>query len=187
MATRLVLMCAGATRATRSGGFPDPADPLNEGSRAKARAIRLDGPPAACVWSSPATAARETAIVLGMDAAPCAALRDIDCGAWTGLSFDVVHARAPNDLTAWLAAPEHGAPGGETMDAVAERVEPWLRSMEPMDQPILAITHATVIRATIAAALSIPVTTTLRIDVTPLSITVLSFNRVWRLQELHRC
>ncbi|RMB55032.1 broad specificity phosphatase PhoE [Sphingomonas sp. PP-CE-3A-406] len=184
MATRLVLICAGGTPSMRAGGFPDPAEPLDEGGRAKAGAAKLDGPKPASVWTSPATAARETAIALGLAATPSEVLRDTDHGAWTGLSFEAVHMRAPEALAAWLMAPEDGAPNGETLAAVAQRVEPWLHSLERIDQPIVAITHASVIRATIATALAIPVATTLRIDIPPLSQTILSFNRVWRLQEL---
>lgn len=184
MATRLALVCAGGTPSMRVGGFPDPAEPLDEGGRVKAGAIRLDGPNAVQIWSSPATAARETALALGLDAAPCEALRDIDYGAWTGLSFEAVQGIAPDDLAAWLAAPEQGVPAGETLAAVAQRVDPWLRSVEQSNQPVLAITHASVIRAAIASALSLPIAATLRIDIAPLSRTILSFNRGWRLQAL---
>ena len=168
----------------RAGGFPDPMEPLDQGGVAKARAVVLAAAKAAHIWAGPTTAARETASALGLDAAPCDALKDVDYGSWTGLSFEAVHATAPEALAAWLAAPEHGVPDGETMDAVAARVEPWLRSLEQIDSPIVAVTHATVIRAAIAVALSIPVAMTLRIDIAPLSKTVLSFNRVWRLQAL---
>jgi broad specificity phosphatase PhoE len=184
MATRLVLICAGGTPLMRAGGFPDPAEPLDEGGRAKAAAAKLDGAKPASVWTSPAAAARETAICVGLAATPSEVLRDIDYGAWTGLSFEAVHLLAPDALTAWLMAPEDGAPNGETLAAVAQRVEPWLRSQERIDQPIVAITHASVIRATIATALAIPIAATLRIDIAPLSQTILSFNRVWRLQAL---
>lgn len=184
MATRLVLICAGATRSMRAGGFPDPAEPLDEGGRVKAGSAKLDGPKPASVWTSPATAARETATALGLAATPSEVLRDIDHGAWTGLSFEAVHACSPDGLAAWLSAPEDGVPNGETFAAVAQRVEPWLRGLERVDQPIVAITHASVIRATIATALAIPVAATLRIDIAPLSQTFLSFNRVWRLQAL---
>lgn len=181
MATRLVLVCASGTPGMRMGGFPDPAEALDEGGWVKARGVRLDGPKAACVWTSPATAARQTAVALGLDAAPCETLRDLDYGTWTGLSFEAV---PPDDLAAWLGAPEHGVPTGEPLEAVVQRVERWLRRVEQMNQPVLAITHPSVVRATIAIALSIPVATTLRIDIAPLSSTILSFNRVWRLQAL---
>lgn len=109
MSTRLVLLCAGATASARSGGFPDAAEPLDQGGSSKARAFKLDGPVARRCWTSPARVAVETAAMLGLDAMPEPALRDIDHGDWTGRALDTIE---PTALMAWLAAPEQGAPGG---------------------------------------------------------------------------
>ncbi|MFV0623335.1 histidine phosphatase family protein [Sphingomonas sp. ac-8] len=184
MATRLTLLCAGATASARRGGFPRSDERLDAGGRAKIAALELEI--AGQAWTSPARAAVETAALLGLAAEQEAALRDLDHGAWAGRSLEDLHAQDPDALIAWLAAPERGAPGGERLESVAARMSAWMAQVAAADRPVLAITHAAVIRAAIASALGVPVAATLRIDVAPLSRTVLSFHGQWRLQELRR-
>ena len=179
MPTRLVLLCAGATAATRATRFADPAEPLDAGGRAKVQALALTGPAAERCWVSPAAAARETAALIGVVAAEEPALRDIDAGDWTGRSLDGLPAAA---LADWLAAPEAGAPGGESMAAVRDRVGAWLDALA--EGRVLAVSHAAVLRAAIAHALAVPVAAMMAIDIAPLSVVVLSRHRRWRLQEL---
>jgi broad specificity phosphatase PhoE len=183
MTTRLVLLCAGGTASARAGGFPDPAEPLDEGGRAKAAALALVGPAADRCWTSPARAACETAELVGVTAAIESALRDIDHGEWTGRAFGDID---PAALTAWLAAPDQATPGGEAMAALVERVGRWLDTVGEEGGAALAISHAAVIRAALAHALGLPAAATLAIDVAPLSATVLSHHGRWRLQELRR-
>ena len=178
MSTRLVLLCAAATAARRGPGFPDPADPLDAGGIAKARALQLEGPAPERVMAPPDRAGRETAALLGVSASDDAALAERDHGAWTGCGFDAID---PAALTAWLAAPEAAPPGGESMTQVAARIGPWLAGL---DGRVLAITHAAVIRAAIAVALDMPVAATLAIDVAPLTSVVLSRHGRWRLQAV---
>ena len=178
MSIRLVLLCAAATAARRGPGFPDPADPLDAGGIAKARGLRLEGPPPERVVTAPDGAARETAAMLALSAEAVDALADRDHGAWTGCGFDAID---PEALTGWFAAPAAAPPGGESMAAVAARVGPWLAGL---DGRVLAITHAAVIRAAIAVALDVPVAATLAIDVAPLTSVVLSRQGRWRLQAL---
>ncbi len=181
MSTRLVLLCVGVTRSAREARFPDPAEPLDEGGGAKVRAFGLAGPATGKCWISPAVAARNTAALLGLSGDDEPALRDMDAGEWTGRGLDEIEGEA---LARWLAAPERGAPGGESMAMVLGRVGPWLEGLGKGS--LLAITHAAVVRAAIAHALDVPVAATLGIDVAPLSATLLSRHERWRLQELRR-
>jgi broad specificity phosphatase PhoE len=169
---------------SRVGGFADPAEPLDTGGLRAATGLRIPGPSPRHVATSPASAARQTAEALGLAADIDPALGDIDHGDWSGKSFAEINAADPEAATAWIADPGAGAPGGETMAAVSVRVAEWLASQAGRDVPVLAITHPAVVRAAIAAALSLPIGATWRIDVAPLSVTVLSFNRIWRLQSL---
>lgn len=184
MATRLTLLCAGATASARRGGFAAPDEPLDAGGRAKVAALRLGS--VGQVWTSPVRAAEETAELLGLAAEREPVLRDMAYGKWAGRSLEDLHADSPAAVTAWLAAPEAGAPGGESMAAVIGRVSGWLGQVAETDDAVLAITHAAVIRAVLASALGLPVAATLRVDVAPLSRTLLSFHGQWRLQELRR-
>ncbi|WP_294391385.1 histidine phosphatase family protein [uncultured Sphingomonas sp.] len=181
MSTRLVLLCAGATASARGGGFPDPAEPLDAGGRDKARTCDPGVSRASRCWTSPSHVARETAAMLGLAPVEEPALRDIGCGDWTGLPFGQIDRQA---LAGWLAAPEAGTPGGESMAEVLARVAPWMDGLG--EGPALAITHAAVIRAAIGHALGASPAATLGIDVAPLSVTVLSRHGRWRLRELRR-
>jgi broad specificity phosphatase PhoE len=184
LTVRLVLLCAGATAATRRARFPDPDDPLDRGGEAKVRALRLG---AAGDWpccTSPARAARETAAIVAPAAVVVDALADQDAGRWRGQELAAI---APDALGAWLAAPERGPPEGESLDAVRARARVWLDRCARGDTPrLLAVTHAAVIRGALAHVLGIAPAATLAIDVAPLSLAVLSFSDRWRVQELRR-
>ncbi|CUS46734.1 Probable phosphoglycerate mutase [hydrothermal vent metagenome] len=184
LATRLTLLCHAATTTTRVGGFADPAEPLDGGGLRTARAYRIPLPSPRHIATSPALAPRQTAEALGLDADIDTALSDIDHGQWAGRSLAEIHALDPDGIAAWIADPAAGAPGGETMAAVGIRIAEWLTVQARREAPVLAITHPMVVRTTIAVALGIPLDGALRIDVAPLSMAVLSFNRVWRLQAL---
>lgn len=182
--TSLLLICAGATGSSRSGGFPAPDEPLDDGGRRAAAACAIPARFHGHVATSPARAARETAAAMGLDAREEAALADVGYGAWAGRSLADVHAADAGGLAAWLAAPEAGTPGGESLAAAAQRVSAWLDPLQTAAGPVCAITHAGIIRAALAHALAIPFAATLAIDLAPLSRTQLSFNRIWRLQAL---
>ncbi len=169
---KLIALCHAATASMRSGGFPAVGEPA-EG--------RLDPRGFARIATSPYLAARQTAAMLGGNAVPVEALRDIDHGRWTGLSFASVHAGAPAALADWLAQPWAGTPDGETFDAVCARVGGW---MDAGELPEIVVTHPMVIRALLAVTVGIGAEAAMRIDVAPLSTVVLSRHRGWRLQQL---
>ena len=169
---KLIALCHAATASMRSGGFPAADEPA-EG--------RLEPRGFARIATSPHLAARQTAAMLGGDAVPDEALRDIDHGRWTGRSFAAVQADAPAALADWLARPWAGTPGGETFDAVCTRVGGWI---DAGDLPEIVVTHPMVIRALLAVTVGIGAEAAMRIDVAPLSTVVLSRHRGWRLQQL---
>lgn len=161
----------------RAGGFPAPDEPLDAAGAQAAAALRaLAGE----VLTSPAPAARQTAEALGGGAVD-EALRDIHHGAWTGRRFAEI---APAELAGWIADPAAGAPGGEPLEAVVERIRPWLEARSAASEAVIAVTHPMVIRAALAGALDLPAPAVMRIDIAPLSQARLSFNGVWRLQAL---
>ncbi|WP_019515566.1 histidine phosphatase family protein [Sphingomonas sp. Mn802worker] len=178
-ATRLTLLCAGATRGLREGRFPDPAEPLDDGGRAKVRAAARDWSGFDRCFVSPAASAIGTAALLGIKAAREPALRDADAGDWAGRGMDEIGEAA---FARWLAAPEQGAPGGESMATVRARVGAWLDALDA--GRVLVMTHAAVIRAGLAHALAVPDSSVLAIDVAPLTRVILSRHGRWRLQAL---
>ncbi|WP_052505708.1 histidine phosphatase family protein [Novosphingobium sp. P6W] len=181
MATSLLLLCAASTKLSRSGGFPGPADPLDEPGVRAAAACQLPSRYTAELRCSPAQSARETATAMGLTTRIDPALADIDHGHWAGCAFDEI---APDALASWLADPAGGAPGGETMAQVQARVGAWLDDIAAASGAICAVTHSMTIRAALAHALGLPLPATLAIDLAPLSRTMLSFNGRWRLQSL---
>ena len=184
MTVRLLLLCAGATEATRAARFAAPGDALDPAGLAKVRALRLG---AAASWNcvvAPERSTRETAAALGLTATDEPALADQDAGAWRGRALATLPA---DELTEWIRAPERGVPDGESLDAVRARVGAWLDTLAAAGEGhLLAVTHAAVIRAALAHALALPVTATLAIDVAPLTTVALSFTDRWRLRELRR-
>ena len=179
---RLTLLCHGGTRSMREGSFADPAEPLDEGGERKARRhAPIAGMAALC---SPAVAAGQTMAIVSGQGTVDPALRDLSFGAWTGRPFTDVHGADPERFAAWLADPTLAAPGGEPFAAMVERVGAWLDRCRGAERPILAITHPTVIRAALVAALDMPPAATMRIDIGPLTSVDLSCHRMWRLQAI---
>jgi broad specificity phosphatase PhoE len=180
----LTLLCHAATAAMRSGAFPAPEDPLDDGGMRKARGYRLAGGGIDLAMVSPAFAARQTAEALGLGASVVHSLRDIDHGEWAGQGFEAIRQRDPGALAGWLADPARGAPGGESLADLLARVVPWLEAQADRDLHIAAITHPMIVRAVLAAALDIAPAATMRIDIAPLTAVRLSFHRAWRLQSI---
>lgn len=164
----------------RAGGFAREDEPLDAGGQ---RIVPLRTSPR-FVLTSPALAARQTTEALAVAAEVEPLLRDIDHGRWAGRRLAEVHATESDALEAWIADPARGTPSGESLEDVVARITPWLTEQAERDAPILAITHPMVIRAVLASALEMPLSTTLRIDIAPLSAVVLSYHRSWRLQTL---
>lgn len=184
MTVRLLLLCAGATEATRAARFAAPDDALDPAGLAKVRALRLG---AVASWRcvvAPERSTRETTAALGLVAGEEAALTDQEAGTWRGRALATLPA---DELAAWIAAPERGTPEGESLEAVRTRVGAWLDPLAAAGEGRwLAVTHAAVIRAALAHALALPVAATLAIDVAPLATVALSFTDRWRLRELRR-
>jgi broad specificity phosphatase PhoE len=104
-------------------------------------------------------------------------LADIDCGAWRGQPPAAIDAR---DLEAWLTEPDRAPHGGESIVDLVERVAGWLGSV---GQHTVAVTHPAVIRAAILLALAAPAKSFWRVDIAPVSCTVLhSRNGRWTLR-----
>ncbi|MXN77433.1 histidine phosphatase family protein [Burkholderia sp. 4701] len=165
---RVRLIAHAATRAMRTGTFPDDdaldAHTLAQAANARAR---LQYPPGATVLCGPARCARQTAAALALPAAVEPALADCDYGAWRGQRLaDIAH-DAPAQLHAWLTDPAASPHGGESFDAVRRRVGAWLDRLPAGD--VVAIAPAAVIRAALAHAAAAAPEPAWRADVAPLS------------------
>ena len=168
MPTRLVLVCHGATSATRRAAFPAD-EPLEHPD-----VVVPDPPRADLVLSAPLTRCHQTAAALGLDATPDTALRDCDYGRWRGRTLDEVTADDPAAVHAWLTDPTASPHGGESTQDLLDRVGKWLDALPLDHRRIVAITTPAVVKAAVVHAIAATPATFWRIDVPPLSRTVLS-------------
>jgi broad specificity phosphatase PhoE len=184
MTTRLKLICHGSTAAVRTSAFPAD-EPLDEHARKK-----LTGSPyrthyAERYLTSPALRAVQTAQALKLEATVEPMLRDCDYGRWTGRALDEVQAEEPEGVAEWLRDAGAAPHGGESVLALIERVATWLDAQQARSGKIVAVTHASVIRAAVVHAIQAGPRSFWRIDVAPLSLTRLSAdNGRWTLASL---
>ena len=130
--------------------------PLHLSAEGREQAGRVAAHLAGCgfvrLCASPALRAVDTlhplAERLGMEPDILPELDEIDMGEWDGLPFDEIRRRDPG------AYAERGRefaafrpPGGESFSDVAQRAMAVLHSLSAGPQPVLAVTHAGVIRA----------------------------------------
>jgi broad specificity phosphatase PhoE len=170
--TRLTLVRHGATAATRRASFPGD-EPLEPTALAQAHGLAPHLGRYDAVWSSPAPCARETAAALGLIGMASAELNDADAGAWRGRTLAEIERSEPDALAAWMHDPTVAPPGGESVLEVLARVGRWLDERAGDGRRILAVTHSIVIRAAVVHALTAPPAAAWRIDVAPLSRTIL--------------
>jgi broad specificity phosphatase PhoE len=177
MTSRVVLIRHAATAATRRAAFPDD-EPIETTPEPAA-------PRADVYLTAPETCCCQTAKALGLTAAVDDALRDCDYGDWAGQSLDDLTAADPIAVTQWLTDPSAAPHGGEsTLDLLA-RVAAWLDGLPHGHDKIVAVTHAAVIKAAVVHAILARPQSFWRIDVPPLSRTVLSGHPgQWTLRTL---
>jgi broad specificity phosphatase PhoE len=170
--TRLTLIRHAPSDATRRSAFPVD-ERLDARAREEARALapRLGRFDAA--WTGPALRAGETAEALGLQATVASELDECDFGSWRGRTLAELHADDPAAVAAWMQDPAAAPHGGESLLELLERVRGWLSARAGDGLRTVAVTHAGVIRAAVVCALDAPPLAFWRLDVAPLSRTVL--------------
>jgi broad specificity phosphatase PhoE len=177
MTTRLKLLCHASTSAVRTSTFPAD-EPLDDQGRQKLAAFpnpfRNSLRHNDRCFTSPALRARQTAEVLGLSAVIEPDLRDCDYGQWTGRTFEEVQAQEPQAMAEWIGNPDATPHGGESMAALIARVSSWLDAQSAAAGTVVAVTHASVMRAAIVCALKAPPRSFWHVDIAPLSLVRLS-------------
>jgi broad specificity phosphatase PhoE len=175
---RLTLLCHGATAATRAAAFPldEPLEPAaHTAAQALARALA-----ATSALTSPALRTRQTADAVGVEPRIDPALRDCDYGRWAGQAMRTVAEREPEAFAAFISDPSARPHGGESIADLRSRAAAWLEAQLPGKGRLLAVTHASFMRAAIVATLSSPLEAFWRIDIPPLATAELvSDGRRW--------
>jgi broad specificity phosphatase PhoE len=183
MTTRLIVVCHAPTAATRAARFPDD-EPLDAHGSTQAGSAagalrRIDH-----VICGPERRCRETATALGLDPTVDAALADLDVGRWRGRDLAELGRAEPDAVHAWLADPSAAPHGGEPLLELLRRAAGWVDGLRERGERIVAVTHPSVIRAVLAHVLQAPPAAFWRLDVAPLSHTVLSGNGGrWTVRE----
>jgi broad specificity phosphatase PhoE len=127
--------------------------------------------PADCAaLSSPALRCRQTADALGLRPAIEQRLAECDFGSWAGRTLDEID---PDDAAAWIRDPDAAPHGGESLTVFAARVAGWLDEVAGAQRPVVAVTHAGVIRAAVVHARGARLNAFWDIDPAPLSVTAL--------------
>ena len=174
---RLTLVSHAMTDAMAAARFPAD-EPLNDIGRRQATRIEIES--VARQLAGPEQRARQTAELLGLHATTEPMLADLDCGRWRG---ETLHSVPPADLEVWLTDPGRAPHGGESIIDLVERVSGWLKSLTNNALPAVAVTHPAVIRAAILVALDASPKSFWRIDIEPLSRTVLHWRRAaWTIR-----
>jgi broad specificity phosphatase PhoE len=147
--TTLILVRHGETDWNRENRFQGHADPpLNDLGRRQSAELaetlareRVDR-----VYTSPLRRASETAVILGgrlgLEVEPLEALREIDVGAWSGLTRDDIAERFPEAWARWLDG-GHEYDGGETYAELGGRVIPALFDLAAKHpgEVVVVVTH----------------------------------------------
>ncbi|KQX75359.1 bifunctional RNase H/acid phosphatase [Aeromicrobium sp. Root472D3] len=187
-ATTFVLLRHGVTAATErkafsgSGGTADPE--LTEAGREQARrAARwlADHGSIEAIVASPMRRTRETAAaaadVLGLDVEIDEGVVETAFGDWDGHTFAEIQEGWGDELTAWLADSSVAPPGGESMDAVHERVAEARDRLVTRyaGRTVLVVSHVTPIKMLVRLALDAPMGVIYRMELSPASITTVSW------------
>ena len=137
--------------------LPCDAECLAAGARALRERLPLRTLREGGLYTSPLSRCRELARVLAAPRRPSVAgeLSEIDFGSWEGCAWDSL---PRGELDAWACDVWHYRPGGgESAAMLEQRWRRWCATVETRaDDAVIAVTHAGVIRAALAASGELP-------------------------------
>ena len=181
---RLYLLAHAPTAAQRHFRFPadegiEPIEPA-VGRRLTAGLGSLTA-----AWRGPERRVAETVAALGLTASPCVELRAWSAGRWAGQAVDRIAEQDPAGFRAWRTDPDAAPHGGESLKTLIGRVGRWLETQPPPDGRALIVADSAVIRAAVVHVLGAGPETFWRLDVAPLSLSVVQrAGDGWRLRSL---
>ena len=166
----LLIVRHGQTQTNREGKLLGRADPpLSDLGEEQARQLGRFLPAPDLVISSPLRRARDTAAAFGHDV-------ELD-ERWIELDYGEFDGQHPGEVPAhvwarWRADSQFAPPGGESLDALAQRVwaacgDLWERAAE---STVVVVTHVSPIKAALAWALEVPIGVSWRMFVEDASV-----------------
>ncbi len=187
--TTVVLVRHGVTPHTLekrfSGGLASANPGLSDEGRDQIRAVadwlgpladRVDA-----VVASPVRRTLESAEILaealGRPVEIEAGFAEMEFGVWDGMTFGEVGEKYPAELKSWLGSVDIAPEGGESFATVQERVLAGLgRLLEThAGKTVVVVSHVTPIKTLVANAVDAPLEAVFRMELTPASVTVLSY------------
>lgn len=183
-ATRMTLLCRGATASNRLSRLSSDEPLLGRETERAERLARLL-PAYDTVVCAPEASARETAAFFSAHPSVSEPLRDAAYGRWSGRSVDEIAAENPLDLQLWLSDPTAAPHGGESFEGVRGRCISWLDGQHAAGGHHLAVTHAIILKVVLAHVLEAPLSAIWRTDIEPLgALTLTSNGKRWALRFL---
>ncbi|MSZ77551.1 MAG: bifunctional RNase H/acid phosphatase, partial [Actinobacteria bacterium] len=187
--TTLVLVRHGVTPHTAakrfSGGLGGDNPGLSEDGRAQIRAaaewLSALGERVDAVVASPVRRTMESAQILadrlGRSVVTEAGFAEMEFGDWDGLTFAEVAERDQPGLDAWLGSLDVPPPGGESFETVRTRVLAGLQRVlvEHAGRTVVVVSHVTPIKTLISHAVGAPLGAVFRMELSPASVSVVSF------------
>ena len=131
--------------------------------------------------ASPVRRTRESADLiaerLGLPVVEEPGLAEMEFGAWDGLTFGEVAERDQAGLDAWLGSIDVAPSGGESFRTVEERVLAGLDRVlaDHAGRTVVVVSHVTPIKTLVAHAVQAPLTAVFRMELSPASVSVLSY------------
>lgn len=189
--TTLVLLRHGVTAHTVekrfSGGLASSNPGLSEDGRAQIRAAAEWLSPLAeridAVIASPVRRTRESAQILadllGKPIEEEPGFAEMEFGSWDGKTFAEVADTHKDELDAWLGSLDEAPGGGESFRAVEQRVLAALQRVldRHAGKTVVVVSHVTPIKTLIAHAVDAPLSSVFRMELSPASVSVVSFFR----------
>ncbi|GAA4729595.1 bifunctional RNase H/acid phosphatase [Nocardioides endophyticus] len=187
--TTVVLVRHGVTPHTLekrfSGGLASANPGLSDEGRAQIRAVAdWLGPLAERVDAVVASPVRRTlesaeilAEALGRPVEVEPGFAEMEFGVWDGMTFGEVGEKYPAELKSWLGSVDNAPEGGESFTTVQERVLAGLGRLQETHtgKTVVVVSHVTPIKTLVANAVDAPLEAVFRMELTPASVTVLSY------------
>jgi probable phosphoglycerate mutase len=114
------------------------------------------------LYASDLTRANETAMAISarvnLSVISEPRLREVDVGAWSGQSYDEIARQFPDEWAAWKAGQDVPRGGGESYQALANRIGAVLREIAERhrEQTVIVVSHGAAIRSFCATVLGLP-------------------------------
>ncbi|WP_309234854.1 bifunctional RNase H/acid phosphatase [Nocardia sp. XZ_19_385] len=183
--TRMLLLRHGQTELSvqrrYSGRGNPPLTALGREQAARAAKMLAAKGGIAAVVSSPLGRARETAeAVAGALDVPVRVLDGLietDFGDWEGLTFSEASQQDPELHSRWLGDTSVTPPGGESFDAVRERIEAVRRDLVAMyaEENVVVVSHVTPIKTLLQLALGVGPSLLYRLHLDLASLSIAEF------------